>query len=269
MSRLIACVSGKGGTGKTTTCASLAGALAKRGLRVLVVDMDPQSNLTSGLGVDPYSLERSVGSLLVDPTLDPTDVILSTEWTKLDLLPATPDLSAIEDDLASVVHQEYALRDALRRNAVLEQYDYVLFDTPPSFAFHTINVMAVAQHIIVPVQMSGFAIKGLKELLRAVYAARQHLNPELGILGLLPTFVNVRTTFSRDMLAGLREIPNLRVFETIIAVTVKLQETSLAAVPITSYAPASPASLAYQSLASEVVALLGPASEGDLPKPQW
>ena len=248
----IACVSGKGGVGKTTTCASLAGALAERGLRVLAVDMDPQSNLTSGLGFNPYSLERTISEVLTG-ALGVADVVLHTAWPNLDLVPANPDLSAVEDELPSSLNRETVLRDALRGDGGAE-YDYLMFDTPPNFGFHTINVLAATDYILVPVQMSGYAIKGLKEVLRTVHAARQRLNPNLRVLGLVPTFVNLRTNFSRDMVAGLRQIPNLRVFETMIKMTVKLQETALAGVPITSYASSTEAAASYRRLADEVIA---------------
>ncbi len=248
----IACVSGKGGVGKTTTCASLAGALAERGLRVLAVDMDPQSNLTSGLGFNPYTLERTISDVLTG-AMPATDVVLQTAWPNLDLLPANPDLSAVEDELQSSLNRETVLRDALRGEEIAA-YDYLMYDTPPNFGFHTVNVLAATDYILVPVQMSGYAIKGLKEVLRTVHAARQRLNPNLRVLGLVPTFVNLRTNFSRDMVAGLRQIPNLRVFTTMIKMTVKLQETALAGVPITSYASSTEAAASYRRLADEVIA---------------
>jgi chromosome partitioning protein len=249
----IACVSGKGGVGKTTTCASLAGALAERGLRVLAVDMDPQSNLTSGLGFNPYALERTIADVLTG-ALEAGEAIVETNWPNLWLLPASPDLSAVEDELQSSLQREVVLRDAFARDDTLAGYDFVLFDTPPNFGFHTVNVLAAIDYILVPVQMSGYAIKGLKEVLRTVHAARQRLNPELRVLGLVPTFVNMRTNFSREMVAGLREIPNLHVFETMIKMTVKLQETALAGVPITAYASSTEAAASYRRLADEVIA---------------
>jgi len=249
----IACVSGKGGVGKTTTCASLAGALAERGLRVLAVDMDPQSNLTSGLGFNPYSLERTISDVITG-AIAANEAIVETQWPNLWLLPANPDLSAVEDELQSSLNREVVLRDVLAEHATLADYDFVLFDTPPNFGFHTVNVLAAIDYILVPVQMSGYAIKGLKEVLRTVHAARQRLNPNLRVLGLVPTFVNMRTTFSRDMVAGLREIPNLRIFETMIKMTVKLQETALAGVPITSYATSTDAAASYRRLADEILA---------------
>jgi chromosome partitioning protein len=252
----IACVSGKGGTGKTTTCSALAGALAELGKRVLAVDMDPQSNLTSGLGFNPYQLERTVADLLIDPTLVPDQVVVRSTWENLSLLPANPDLSAVEQEMASTVNRELQLREALNRGNGLAGYDIVIYDTPPNFGFHTVSVMAATDYILVPVQMSGYAIKGLKELLRAVHAARQRLNPELRVLGLVPTFVNLRTRFSREMLDGIREIPGLHVFDAIVKVTVKLQETALAGMPITAYASSSDAAAAYRQLATEILQIV-------------
>lgn len=254
MAITIACISGKGGVGKTTTTINLGAALAEMGRRVLVVDVDPQSNLTSGLGFDPYRVSPTIGDLLCGAVESPEQVILPTRWDNLSLLPASPDLTAVEARLPSALYRELLLRDRLSRNGVPQAYDFILFDTPPNFGFHTVNVLAAIRYVLVPMQMSGYAIRGLKEVLRIVHASRQRLNPELRILGIVPTFVNLRTTFSRDMLEGLREIPNLRVFETVIKTTVRLQETSLAGVPITAYAPSSDAAQAYRSLAEEVVA---------------
>ena len=254
MAITIACISGKGGVGKTTTTINLGAALAEQGQRVLAVDMDPQSNLTSGLGFDPYRLESSVGDILAGRITDVGDVVLDTKWPNLSVLPATPDLTAVEGQLQSSLNRELLLRDTLGRNGTANAYDFILFDTPPNFGFHTVNVLGSIRYVLIPVQMSGYAIRGLKEVLRAVHAARQQLNPDLRILGIVPTFVNMRTNFSRDMLDGLREIPNLKVFDTVIRLTVRLQETSLAGVPVTAYASSSEAALAYRSLAAEVLA---------------
>ncbi len=250
----IACVSGKGGVGKTTTCASLAAVLAERGRRVLAIDMDPQSNLTSGLGFNPYTLDRTVSTLLADPDRHLRDVVLPTRWPNLSLLPASPDLSGVEAELPTVIDRELGLRDALHRDGVQAAYDFILMDSPPSFGYHTVSVLAATDYVLIPVQMSGFALKGLKETLRTIHAARQRLNPRLTILGMLATFVAPRTRFSRDLLEGLRTMPNLRLFETVLKVTVRLQENALAGEPITAYAPSSEAAAAYRGLADEVLA---------------
>jgi chromosome partitioning protein len=250
----IACISGKGGVGKTTTVINLAASLAELGKQVLVVDCDPQSNLTSGLGFNPYTLPLTLRDVFAGRAAVGREVILQTRWENLHLLPANPDLSAVEGELPTQLNREVLLRDAVSADGTHSTYDFILYDTPPNFGFHTINALAAIQWVLIPVQMSGYAIKGLKEVLRTVHAARQRLNPELRILGIVPTFVNLRTNFSRDMLDGLREIPNLRVFDSVIKMTVKLQETSLAGVPVTSYASSSDAAQAYRGLAAEVLA---------------
>jgi len=141
---------------------------------------------------------------------------------------------------------------ARRRDGARATFDYVLFDTPPSFGFQTISALAAAGEVLIPVQMSGFAIRGLKEVLRTVHLVRGRLNPDLAILGIVPTFVNLRTRFSRQLLDGLCELANIRVFATVITPTVKLQETSLAGIPITAYASSSKAAAAYRELAGEI-----------------
>ena len=252
MAITIACISGKGGVGKTTTTINLGAAIGETGRRVLCVDMDPQANLTSGLGFDPYRLPVTVCDVLLGRRRA-RDVVLATDWPGISLVPAMPDLSTVEQDLPSTLNREVLLRDALSADGMHDEYDVVLFDTPPNFGFHTVNVLAAIRFVLIPLQMSGYAFKGLKEVLRTVQAARQRLNPDLRILGIVPTFVNLRTNFSRDMLEGLREIPNLRVFDNIIKLTVKLQETSLAGEPVTAYASSSEAAAAYRGLAAEVL----------------
>jgi len=256
----IAFVSGKGGVGKTTTCASLAAAFAERDRSVLAVDLDPQSNLTSNLGVNPYSVQHTVADVIIEPDASVDEVIVQTRWPKLHLLPANPDLSAVESQLPSALDRELRLRDALDRD--VRDYDFILIDTPPSFGFHTVTALAATDFLLIPVQMSGFAIKGLKETLRTVHQARKELNPQLQVLGLLPTFVTPRTRFSRDMLESLRAIPHMRVFESAVKVTVRLQETALAGEPITSFASSSPAAATYRALADEVLSAVIAEGEG-------
>ena len=143
--------------------------------------------------------------------------------------------------------------DPLDRDGTSAAYDFILYDTPPNFGFHTVNALAATNYVLIPLQMSGFAVRGLKEVLRAVNLARSRLNPELQVLGMVPTFVNLRTNFSQQLLSGLADLAGLRIFQTLIPPTVKLQETSLAGVPIVAYAPASKAAAAYRQLAEEVL----------------
>ena len=163
--------------------------------------MDPQSNLTSGLGFNPYSLTHTVADAILEPDQSVDELIVRTKWPGLHLLPANPDLSAVEAGLPTTLDAETRLRRALDRDC--RDYDFILFDTPPSFAFHTISVLAATDYVVIPMQMSGYAVKGLKETLRSVHHVRQELNPDLRVLGLLPTFVVMRTRFSRDLLDGL------------------------------------------------------------------
>ncbi|MHB8510002.1 MAG: ParA family protein [Candidatus Dormibacteria bacterium] len=253
MTVTIAAISGKGGTGKSTTVINLSCALAELGKSVLAIDMDPQANLTSGIGYDPYQLEDTVFQALTGESPNGTG-LLHTEYG-VDLMPSNPDLSAVEASLKSSINREYRLKEVLANlTGGGTRYDYVLVDTPPNFGFHTLNALAAADYILVPVQMSGFAIKGLKEVLRTVAAARQRLNSDVRILGILPTFVSPRTNFSRDMLEALHNLPNLPVFDSMVKHTVKLAETSLEGVPILRYASSSEAAKAYRGLAQEIVA---------------
>ncbi len=251
MSVTIAAISGKGGTGKTTTVINLAVALAEHGKSVLAVDMDPQANLTSGIGFDPYRLDETIFQALTGESPNGSGVL--TSEFGIDLLPSSPDLSAVESALPSGIGREMLLRQVLQRIGGRGHYDYILIDTPPNFGFHTLNALAAADFILVPVQMSGFAIKGLKEVLRTLAAARQRLNSDVRVLGILPTFVSPRTNFSRDMLEALHDLPNLPVFDATVKQTVKLAETSLEGVPILQYAPKSDAAQAYRDLAVEVM----------------
>jgi chromosome partitioning protein len=261
MAVIIAFVSGKGGVGKTTTCASLAAAFAERDRRVLAVDLDPQSNLTSGLGINPYTLHHSIADVIIEPESPVDEVIVPTRWPNLHLIPANPDLSAVEAQLPSALDRELRLSTALHRD--VRDYDFILIDTPPSFGFHTVTALAATDYILIPVQMSGFAIKGLKETLRTVHQARERLNPRLQVLGLLPTFVSPRTRFSRDMQSNLRDIPHMRVFNAAVKVTVRLQESALAGEPITAYASGSDAAATYRMLAEEVLsAVIADAERG-------
>lgn len=249
----IATVSGKGGVGKTTTVINLGAALAESGRRVLAVDCDPQSNLTSGLGLNPYEMARTLSDAMTG-TVPVTDLIVPTEWQNLSLLAASPELVGVESELETAIEREVALRNAMNLNGTATTYDFVLYDTPPSFGFHTISALAAADYVLIPLQMSGFAIRGFKEVLRAVHLVRTRMNPDLQILGIVPTFVNLRTKFSRQLLDGLCELASIKVFDTVIAPTVKLQETALVGIPVIAYAPSSKAADAYRRLAQEVLA---------------
>jgi chromosome partitioning protein len=245
----IAVVAGKGGVGKTTSVINVGAALAAVGQRCLVVDCDPQSNLTSGLGLDPYTRRLTVSDVIVG-RCTAAQAVVETATPGLHLLPAHPDLSAVETQLPSRIDGVLRLRDALH-GVVDSTYDVVLFDTPPNFGFHTISALAAARYALVPLQMSAFALRGLKEVIRVIAVARQSLNTELELLGVVPTFVN-HTRFSRDMLDALGDTTRVRVFRSEIGMTVRLQESALQGVPVFASAPSCRAAQAYTSLAAEI-----------------
>jgi chromosome partitioning protein len=250
---VIAIANQKGGVGKTTTAINLAGALAENGLRVLLIDMDPQANLTAGLGINLNTVQRSMADVLSDGRSSLPDVILPTETAGIDVAPAHIDLASTEGELFTALGRESILREAMRQ--AIDAYDYVLIDCPPNLGLLTVNGLVAADSVIIPVQTQFYAMKGLNNLVKVINAIRLKLNHDLRILGLLPTFYDARTNLAKDMLDELRVVGDHHVFDTIIRNTVKLGEAPLVGRPITSYAPASEAARTYRALAREVIDL--------------
>jgi chromosome partitioning protein len=255
LARIIAIANQKGGVGKTTTAINLAGSLAEQGFTVLCVDMDPQANLTVGLGLNPRTIQRSMADVLVNPEVHARDVIVPTQTAGIDVAPSDIDLSATENQLFSAIGREQALREALGEWAT-GHYDYIIIDCPPTLGLLTINSLVAADSVIIPVQTQYYALKGFTALNNVINQIRvKGLNPNLRILGLLPTFYDARTLLGRDMLDELRELGDHHVFETMVKQTVRLGEAPLVGRPVTAYATNSEAARAYRGLAREVIEL--------------
>ena len=255
MARVIAIANQKGGVGKTTTAINLAGSLAEQGYRVLCIDMDPQANLSVGLGLNLRTVEQSMADVLVNPDLTLRDIVVPTQTTNIDVAPSTIDLSATENMLFSAIGREQALRDVLQGWA-LDQYEYVIIDCPPTLGLLTINALVAAQGVIIPVQTQYYALKGFTALVNVINQIRtKGLNPELRILGLLPTFFDKRTLLGRDMLQEMRDLGDHHIFDNMIKQTVRLGEAPLVGRPVTAYATNSEAARTYRGLAREVIEL--------------
>ena len=255
MTKVIAIANQKGGVGKTTTAINLAGALAEQGHRVLAVDMDPQANLTVGLGINLGQVEQSIAHVLDDEQVSLDSIILPSQTERIDVAPSTLELASTEVELFSAIGREYTLREALADSHVRETYDWVIVDCPPTLGLLTINSLVAADGVIIPVQTQYYALKGLTALVKVINTIRAKLNRDLRVLGLLPTFYDGRTILAREMLEELRELGDHHVFNSIVRTTVKLGEAPLTGRPITSYAGSSEAARTFRELAKEVVEL--------------
>jgi chromosome partitioning protein len=253
LAQVIAVANQKGGVGKTTTAINLAGALAELGHQILAVDMDPQANLTVGLGMNPNEIEVSIANVLLDASLSLEDIVEQTDTEGIDMAPSDIDLSVTENQLYSSIGREHALREVLHGSQ--KQYDYIIIDCPPTLGLLTINSLVAAGGVIVPVATQYYSLKGFKALNNVIVELRaKGINPRLRILGLLPTFFDKRTILARDMLAELKELGDDHIFGS-VQQTVRLGEAPLAGRPVTSYAPKSDAAKAYRGLAREVIEL--------------
>jgi chromosome partitioning protein len=252
MSRCLAIANQKGGVGKTTTTANLGAALARSGHKVLVIDLDPQANLTLHLGAQVEPGKPSIYQALMGQCTF-ADIIRPTDQKDLSLVPASIDLAGAEIELVSVVGRETVLRDALK-SLKSSRWDFVLIDCPPSLGLLTINALTAAHGLLVPVQAEFFALQGLTQLLSTVDLVRKRLNPKLQLRGIVPCLVDGRRNLSREVLARLSEAFSGHVFRTPIRSTVALAEASGHGQTVFAYAPRSHGAADYAAFAKEVIA---------------
>lgn len=251
--RRIAIINQKGGVGKTTTTTNLGAALARRGKRVLIVDIDPQANLSIHVDVDITNLEHSTYTLLVDDST-PAQAIRPTATPGLDVLPTNIDLSGAELELVNSIGRETILRDKLARHFQEHgAYDFVLFDCPPSLGLLSINALAAADEVFIPVQTEFFALQGMTKLLQVVELVRGRINPSLRITAIVPCLVDLRTNLASEVLAELRAVFPHQVLATKIRQNIRLAEAPSHGKTIFDYAPESTGARDYDDLAAEVL----------------
>ncbi len=250
--RVISMVNQKGGVGKTTSTVSLGAALAGYGRKVLLVDFDPQGALSVALGMNPNEMDLSIYNMLTQKDCHIGDVIVNTRIPDLDLLPSNIHLSAAEIQLVSEVGREYALQRALA--PIIDDYDFVLIDCQPSLGLLTLNALAASKEVIIPMETEYFALRGVALLKDTIDKVVSRLNPELRIVGVLPTMYDPRTLHSREVLESVTGAFGDTVFSTTIHRTVKFPDSAVAGEPITTFAPSSSGAEAYRRLAREVLA---------------
>lgn len=249
MGKTVAIFNQKGGVGKTTTNINLSACLALMGKKILVVDIDPQGNTTSGIGISKRSLEYSLYDALIDDSISTEDAVITTKTAGLDILPASVDLAGAEIELVGLAGREKRLRKVL--DPVKEKYDYIFVDCPPSLGLLTINSLVAADSVLIPVQCEFYALEGVSHLMSTVELVRKSMNKDLEIEGVMMTMFDGRTNLSLQVVQEVKRYFGDKVYSTVIPRNIRLAEAPSYGLPIVKYDPSSKGSRAYMEFAEE------------------
>lgn len=250
MGKIIAITNQKGGVGKTTTAINLSAALTEKFKKVLLIDIDPQGNASSGIGIDKNSIENSIYELLLGEC-DVKDAICKTDYKKLYIIPSNINLSGAEIELVDMEDKENLLKK--NTDKIKEDYDYIIIDCPPSLNMLTINALVAADSVIVPIQCEYYALEGLTQLIQTVDLIRERLNSNLRIEGILFTMYDSRTNLANQVIETVRKNLSQNIYKTAIPRNVRLAEAPSYGMPITKYDKRSAGAMAYRSLAKEII----------------
>lgn len=250
MGRIIAIANQKGGVGKTTTAINLSACLAEKGKKVLSIDMDPQGNMTSGLGVSKDEVEKTVYDLIIGEA-EIEDIICREVSENLDILPTNIDLSAAEIELIGIDDKEYIIKKEVEK--IRDNYDFIIIDCPPSLSMLTINAMTTADSVLVPIQCEYYALEGLSQLIHTIELVQERLNPILSIEGVVFTMYDARTNLSLQVVENVKDNLNQNIYKTIIPRNIRLAEAPSYGMPINQYDSKSAGAESYRLLADEVI----------------
>ena len=250
MGRIIAIANQKGGVGKTTTAINLSACLAEKGQKVLAVDIDPQGNMTSGLGLEKEAVDKTIYDLMIgEATIE--DVIYKEVIENLDILPMYINLSGAEIELIGTDNKEFIIRNEVHK--VKEEYDFIIIDCPPSLSVLTINAMTTADTVLVPIQCEYYALEGLSQLIHTIELVKERLNPGLEMEGVVFTMYDARTNLSLQVVENVKDNLNQTIYKTIIPRNIRLAEAPSYGMPINKYDSKSTGADSYRRLAEEVI----------------